>query len=448
MSTDPPPSRGSSPYLRPRLSLSTVTSIFPRPRGNSKSPHPDRPSTGNSGGWLSPLEPSRSRSSSTSRSIRSISSKSPGKWIRHLKRSRSASINSAAGEDNLPLKREDFKEVEGWFDAFQKYNRLITNQVSGNSNFPAEELSKIQKTICEVEGGRFINDLPEALFDIALLWCPAGEMTRKSVTESSEPSWSWTAWNGAVNFPFDPSSCPDVRRRGEAPVFFKSKITSFVLGPESGCERYTIMNRAMSLKLDPISTQRPRIEYPTAGLQLLASEPPKVQSDTLRFTAQKVDASAFKMEQIYDEEKQPLLCTGLIDSQDRPCGVLMDYKKKIVAHQQDGKLHYILLSVNRRVPSTFSKSSNNISHPSGIPIWKDGRFLKEEEIGDPEDYNNDGEWKMYNVMLIQEFEAKTLDDGSFQEAFARRVAVGRIHEDAWNEAMKTVPNRFSKIVLR
>lgn len=317
-----------------------------------------------------------------------------------------------------------------------------------NANYSAEDLSKIQRTICEVEGGRFISDLPEALFDIALLWCPAGDVTRKPLEESSEPSWSWRGWNGAINFPFDPSSCPDVRRRGEPPIFFKSKITSFVLGPETGPERYTIMNRAMPLKIDAESTQRPRIEYPTAGLQVLASEPPKIQGNTLRFTAQKIPASAFKMEQIYDEETQPLLCSGLIDSLDRPCGVVMDYKKKISIHQQEGKLHYVLLSINRRVQSTFSKNSSNVSHPSGIPIWKNEQFLKDEEIGDPEDYNNDGEWKMYNVMLIQEFEAKTLDNGTVQEAFARRVAVGRIHEDAWNQAIESVPNKFSKIVLR
>lgn len=209
-----------------------------------------------------------------------------------------------------------------------------------------------------------------------------------------------------------------------------------------------IMNRSSPLKQDPESKYRPRIEYPTSGLQLLASEPPKVGSDTLRFIAQKADASNFKFEQIYDEDKQPLICTGLIDFQDRPCGVVMDYKKKIISHQEDGKLSYVFLSINRRVPSTFSKSLNNIAHPSGIPIWKDGRFLKDEEIGDPEDYNNDGEWKMYNVMLIQEFEAKILPDGSTQEAFARRVAVGRIHEDAWIEAMRSVPDKFSKIVLR
>lgn len=231
-------------------------------------------------------------------------------------------------------------------------------------------------------------------------------------------------------------------------MFFKSQITSFVLGPESGPERYTIMNRAISLKPDPESKQRPRIEYPTSGLQLLGSEPPKVESDTLRFTAQKVAASAFKTEQIYHEDKKPLLCTGLIDSQDRPCGVLMDYQSNISAHQEEGELSYIVLSINRRVASTFSRNKSNISHPSGIPIWRDGAFLKEEEIGDPADFDNEGEWKMYNVMLIQEFKAKTLEDGTIEEGFARRVAVGRIHEDAWNEAIKSNTNRLAKIVLR
>lgn len=343
------------------------------------------------------------------------------------------------------MTKDDFIELEGWFDAFKKYNTLITNQVSSDPSFPAEKLSKIQKTICEIEEGRFLQDLPEPLFDVALLWCPAGAMSRNA---AQGPSWSWTGWNGRVNFPFDPSSCPDVRKRGEAPVFFKTKVTSFTIGPESGPERYTIMNRMSPLKTDPESTQRPRIEYPTSGLQLLAAEPPTVEADTLRFTAQKIAASHFTMEQIYHEDKQPLLCTGLIDSKDRPCGVLMDYKDNISAHQSEGELHFVLLSINRRVPSSFSGSKSNITHPSGIPIWRDGAFLKDEEVGDPEDYDNDGEWKMYNIMLIREFKAETLADGTTQAAFAERVAVGRIHEDAWNEAIKANTHKYAKIVLR
>ena len=342
------------------------------------------------------------------------------------------------------MTRDDFRQVEGWFDAFEKYNALITNQVSGKPEFPAENLSKIQKTICDVEGGRFAQDLPEALFDVALLWCPAGDVIRNP---EGGPSWSWTGWTGGVNFPFDPSTCPDVRRRGEAPVFFKSKVSSFVLGPESGPERYTIRNRAIALKTDSESTQRPRIEYPTDHIQLLGRDPPEIERDTVRFTAQKVAASAFKMEQIYHEDERPLLCTGLIDSQDRPCGVLMDSKSSISANQNEGELHYVLLSVNRRVPSSFTRNKSNVSHPSGIPIWRDGAFLKDEEIGDPADYD-EGEWKMYNVMLIQESKPELLADGSAKESFARRVAVGRIHEDAWNEAMNANGDRFARIVLR
>ncbi|KAF1977445.1 hypothetical protein BU23DRAFT_587492 [Bimuria novae-zelandiae CBS 107.79] len=413
-------------------------------RTNSKSPQPDqRPCTGDSSGMLSPLRPSRSRSSSTSRSIRSIASKSTGNWIKHLRtRSRATSTSSVISEESRPLKNSDFRLLKGWFDAFEKYNTLITNQVSVNPNFPAGELSKIQETIRKVEDGRFIYDLPEAVFDIALLWCPADNMTREP---ARGPSWSWAGWSGPVNFPFDPSSCPDVRRPGEADVFFKSKVKSFVLGPESGPERYTIRNRATSLKPIPGSTLRSRIEYPTDSLHLLGKEPPTVECDTLRFSTQKIAASAFKMEQICHDDKQPLLCTGLIDSQDRPCGVLMDYEKNLSAYQNEGGLHYILLSINRRVPATkLGSNRSNISHPSGIPIWRDGAFVKDEEIGDPKDYSK-GEWKMYNVMLIQEFEAKTLEDGTFQEAFARRVAVGRIHEDAWTQADG---RSEAKIVLR
>jgi hypothetical protein len=347
-------------------------------------------------------------------------------------------------EETKPLKKADFKEVEGWFDAFRKYNLLITNQVSVDPQFPTAELSKIQKIISEIEEGRFIQDLPEPLFDIALLWCPAENLTRNP---GGGPSWSWKGWTGGVNFPFDPSSCPDVRKRGAEAVFFESKINSFILGPESGPERYTIMNRVSPLKSDPTSTQLSRITYPRAGLQILAAQPPETESDTLRFTTEKIAASNFRMEQIYYEKNEPLLCTGLVDTQGRQCGVLMDYEKNISARQGEGELHYILLSINRRVPSSISNNKSNISHPSGIPIWRERAFLKNEEIEDLTDFD-EGEWNMYNVMLIQELKGDALAGETVQEPFSRRVAIGRIHKDAWNEAMKVNADRYAKIVLR
>ena len=311
--------------------------------------------------------------------------------------------------------------------------------------FSKTELSKIQQIISEIEEGRFIQDLPEPLFDIALLWCPAESLTRKP---EGGPSWSWKGWSGGVNFPFDPSSCPDVRKRGEEPVFFKSKINSFVLGPESGPERYTIMNRVSPLKTDPASTQLARITYPREGLQILAAQPPKTECDTLRFTTEKIAASNFKMEQIYYDQNEPLLCSGLTDDQGRQCGALMDYEKNISDHQGEGELYYILLSINRRVQSSISTSKSNVSHPSGIPIWRERAFLKNEEIDDLKGFD-EGEWNMYNVMLIQEFKkGDTVAGKAVQEPFSRRVAVARIHKDAWNEAMKANADKYAKIVLR
>lgn len=75
-------------------------------------------------------------------------------------------------------------------------------------------------------------------------------------------------------------------------------------------------------------------------------------------------------------------------------------------------------------------------HPPGTPIWDGGRFVWDEEVVDfDEEVYENREWCMLNVMLIRWDE---------ERGFAERVAVGRMHEDAW---AKLGPQR-KDIVLR
>ncbi|KAJ4295383.1 hypothetical protein N0V90_007395 [Kalmusia sp. IMI 367209] len=429
MSTEPPPSRGSSAWVP------AVTGFF---RANSKSLQPDQQPT-DGPGHLSPPEPVRSRSNSTSRSIRSIRSIGLARarsWVQHLSgRSSLSSTGTTVDSTSKPLTEDSFKEAEGLFNALERYNEFITNEVSVDQNFSEKRLAGIQKILRKSHGCGVISDLPESLFDIALLWCPADDLTRKPA-DANEPSWSWRGWNGAINFPFDPLTCPDVRTDGAPKTFFVSLIRSFNLGPTAGNEVYTVRNR-------PEKLYRRRIEYPDGRWIPTGDQLPALESGTLRFTTKKLSAAAFQMEQLYYYEGQdePLICTGLRDSQNRKCGAIMDYEKNIRAH--DGELHLILLSISVRVKSSPRDFKINTAHPSGIPIWRNGGFLGEDEIGDADESYESGEFKMYNVMLIQEFnfEDQTLPNGQVKkQPIARRVAVGRIHEAAWNAANPETAN--------
>lgn len=48
---------------------------------------------------------------------------------------------------------------------------------------------------------RFLFGLPECLFDVALLWRPAGQLQRR-ISEDAQhfPSWSWAGWEGRIRY--------------------------------------------------------------------------------------------------------------------------------------------------------------------------------------------------------------------------------------------------------
>lgn len=60
-------------------------------------------------------------------------------------------------------------------------------------------------------------------------------------------------------------------------------------------------------------------------------------------------------------------------------------------------------------------------HPPGTPIWDGARFVWDQEVVDfDEEVFTPEPWKVLNVILI-----KWVGD------HAERVAVARIHDDAW-----------------
>lgn len=362
------------------------------------------PTTAN--GFLAP-EPTRSNSDE-SRSARSISSRrgSVREIVKRLRSSSNASTGSNKSQDI------DFSEVENWFHGFRKYNQLVSN-TTPNQAYPSKEFTKASKALTKNCGGQFLHGLPEAVFDFSLLWCPAGHLTRKENTD--EPSWSWTAYNGAVNFPFDPSTCPDIyttpRSEGE---WFRSEIVNYHIGPPSA--QYTVRREKGHSSL--------RIKYPPYFHAPRGADH-KTESNTLRFTASTISAEGFTAEQLEHEGKE-IPCSHLINEDDQHCGVIMDYESSISQPSSTGPYEFILLSRNLwRKPSPENRKPVGLStmHPSGTPIWAQDHFIWDEVVDDfAAEQFEAGPWKMLNVMLIK-----------WVGEHAERVAVARIHEDAWNQ---------------
>ena len=195
-----------------------------------------------------------------------------------------------------------------------------------------------------------------------MLWCPAEKLSRK---DSDEPSWSWTAYGGAINFPFDPTTSPDVytapRSEGE---WFRSEIVNLYIGPEEA--PYTVRRE----KCNSL-----RIKYPPYFHAPRGSDA-SIGSNTLRFTASTISADDFIAEQLHHQDRE-IPCSHLLNDKNQHCGVIMDYESSISQPSSTGPFEFILLSRNlRREPLKKSRRPTvPTMHPSGTPIWDGERFF-------------------------------------------------------------------------
>ncbi|KAF2468534.1 uncharacterized protein BDR25DRAFT_304952, partial [Lindgomyces ingoldianus] len=370
------------------------------------------------GDLLSPRSTSTSRSSESgeSRSVRStISLRS---LVGKLRSPSSTTLVDLQSESKSPETKlpeftpSEFEQIEHWFAGFAYYNQLVTLRVSKNqTGDPDVAFSNFTKIISKKIGGQFIHALPEAVFDLSLLWCPAGPLKRK---DSTEPSWSWTGWDGPVNFPFDPTNSPDLlsmpRDEGE---WFRSEILQYHIGSESA--PYTIRREKQERKL--------RIHYPPY-FHAPRGYDANADSDTLRFSAYTISADGFTSEQL-DHHGKAIPCSHLINDDDQQCGVIMDFDESISTPSSTGPFEFVLVSRSLlREPASKTRTpALPTIHPPGTPIWANDRFVWDEEIVD---FDNEvfpsGPWVLLNVILIK-----------WVGNYAERVAVARIHENAWKQ---------------
>lgn len=88
--------------------------------------------------------------------------------------------------------REGQAQSVMYFQAVQAYSLR-------NLTFPSDTLkafSGIGAVLSQALSSTMIYGLPASIFDLALLWQPAGQMSRKE----GFPSWSWAGWHGAVQW--------------------------------------------------------------------------------------------------------------------------------------------------------------------------------------------------------------------------------------------------------
>ena len=325
-----------------------------------------------------------------------------------MNRLRSSSSASSLGGKSQ--EGGDINDIHDWFHGFRRYNQLVTTQTAANESYDSQNFAKTTKALSKNCGGQLMHGIPEGAFDFGLLWCPAGEISRR---DSNEPSWSWTAYNGPVNFPFDPSTCPDVYTASkDESELFRSEILQFNVGPQNAL--YTVRREKNGAL---------RIKYPPYFHAPWGSDA-SVDSNTLRFNASTISADGFVSEPLYYQDKE-IPCSQLLDDKEQHCGVMMDYESVISEPSPiPGTYEFVALSRNlrRNEPAPHNRrAANSTVHPMGTPIWDGERFVWDQVVADfDENVFEDGPWKMLNVMLIK-----------WVGEHAERIAIARIHEDTW-----------------
>lgn len=400
MSTDAP----TSPMDR----LSPLWNRRSNSNRKSGSEPNSRPTTSN--GLLSPRSASASISDNSDESPSTESTKPSRRASLRNMVGRIRSASNASSTASNKSHDSNFSEVQNWFYGFRKYNQLVSARTFDDPASTSQGFAKATKALTKRCGGQFLHGLSEAAFDFSLLWCPAGKLSRSA---NEEPSWSWQAFDGPVNFPFDPTTCPDIyttpRSEGE---WFRSEIVNLHVGPDTA--QYTVRRE----KCNSL-----RIKYPPYFHAPRGSDA-SVESHTLRFTASVISAQGFTAEQLHYRGKE-IPCSQLLNDSNQHCGVIMDFESTISEPSSTGPFEFVLLSRNlRRDPlEQTRRPTMPLMHPPGTPIWDGERFVWDEEVADSDEtIFTPGPWKMLNVMLIK-----------WVDGFAERVAIARIHEDAWTQ---------------
>jgi hypothetical protein len=326
-------------------------------------------------------------------------------------------VSSATFRDSEELQESVIRDpsivgIADWAAGFNVYNQLVTTYTDRNLFQTPETVETLSyfadrlEILSEQCGGHLCNGLPEAALDLALLWAPAGQLARND----DSPTWSWAGWLGQVNFPFDPTSCPDLLG-SNSKLWFKSEIREFHLGSAAP----HIVRRSQDPKL--------RIGYPEYNEPLPdASDEVDPNAGTLQFWTQTISATGYMVEQL-KRSSGPIPCSHLINAKGKHCGVIMEFETALPNLSNGDKYEFALLSRNITPEpiSTMKRPRIPTYHPPGTPIWEKKRFLWTEDVveHDPREYKA-GPWAMLNVLLIK-----------WEGGKAERVGVARIHEDAW-----------------
>lgn len=312
--------------------------------------------------------------------------------------------------------RRDGKNEFGHYTTFvSEYSRKHMGYLTDVIN----AFTGIAGALTQLYGWIFHSGLPEAVFDLALLWTPVKSVTLRD-TRSKElfPTWSWAGWVGAVDYNDVVNSPPQMPLH----TVFKSHV-----------KRYTILKQKTShsflSKCDKAEFGYFGSDDETIPAACTVGATPDGMADILSFECLTVPAGAMGLSPVprYIQNTScgtfvtPYTCF-LFDAQNRRCGILYGLShadvSSILACAHD--LEFVLLS-------SFKRANSLTIHGVMIQFDRgDGTgYTIDERLFDPA--FADTEWCTVNVLLVE-----------IVAGYGRRIAVGQMHRDVWNAGQKRV----------
>lgn len=271
------------------------------------------------------------------------------------------------------------EELAPWEVAFRIYARLVGDFTKRQLSHQTDGLNAVAGILSTLQsrlGGAFLCGLPEAHVDYALLWAPEKSLTRNF----NFPSWSWAGWVGQSAY----TQKPVYLGLSHAPVRLRSEPEDL-----STSQHSPIRNVGGS-------DRRP-----------WAADPPLYRNITvMSFSALAVNARFFffgspapSISMLQPEATSAIIMSA--GSQPARCGVLF--------HQ----------------PGTLTLELSEAFEYGFVLLSRCCEGRVNPEFHYDEKLFPDRPWSVLNVMLISRL--RGLGD-------AERMAIGQMHEDAWDLA--------------
>ncbi|KAE8449800.1 hypothetical protein EG329_007276 [Mollisiaceae sp. DMI_Dod_QoI] len=305
-------------------------------------------------------------------------------------------LNPLASSPAL-LRAADYKKE--WYEFFNLYSRVVDMYSRRDLSYPSDVLDAFSEVMAGLNycfGASFISGLPEAIFDVALLWRPRGLIQRRQGSETinskpatSFPSWCWTGWVGGSKYDFDSRTLHHGQNES-ARFNVLSEITSF-----------STINQGMVHTIERDLS----IFYSRSDLEDTSSSPlledHKLNTVVLQFLGFAAPAEVFHFKYYNTSDKSdtfnpfPVVAAAFLDAKERIRGYIFD-GEILKSEQLDSPIfEFVLLS---RVSRPFEE-------------WKSFQDIKKFK------------WDLVNVLMIR-----------WDGEFAERVAIGFRHASLWDKS--------------